>query len=248
MSERLDVTLQSGDVSDDGAALAVDLESDGVGLRRVASLTVSISSIATSVVVGVETSCDGTNWRVVDQWSFDTFPVFAPYFVAGLDRYVRATWELEGDATIAVQCVAEQSYATIEQLFAFGLPERAWSMISRDVLWGALVAATGEARSYVAKGASGTIVSVGSTLAQAVSQMAALDLVTFQVGVDSEARAIELLVNRVESARAWLKDIGRGIADSGAVFEDDSEDEGSSGGASGFGESDAVRDWSALAP
>lgn len=246
MAETLAFSIAVPAASTGGSSEAVDLSQDGIGLRRVASVSLDVSTGPGDLSVVIETSRDQSVWTAVERLIPGDGPVSAEALVGGLERYLRASWTLTGGAAFVLNGVADQCYATIEQLVRYGLPESIMRGLERETLWRALLASTGEARSYVAKGATSTISDVGTTLAQCVAQMASLDLLAFQIGVDSNSQAIELLTERVAAARAWLKDVGRGNADSGAVFVDDSTD--TAGGAQGHGESDPVRDWTALAP
>lgn len=243
MAESLAFTLHSGAVTGSGAGTAVDLESDGVGLRRAADLSVSVTTSAADLRIYVDTSGDGTSWTSVF-WVSPTSPTYIEQYIGGLARYVRARWTATGTVEFSVNGTARQSYATPANLGGLGLPSGLVERLDQSVVWATLVASTGEARSYLGNKSS-TIISVGPSVSQAVCKMAALDIMAHSHGVDAHPQAIELLVNSAEASRSWLRAVGNGKASSDAVFEDDTP-AASNGG--GFAASDETRGWEDLAP
>lgn len=244
MAESLAFTLHSGAATDSGSATAVDLESDGVGLRRAAEVQASVTTTAADLRIYVETSGDGAAWTSVGVFAPSSAPMYFERCIGGLSRYIRARWTATGAVEFSVSGTARQSYATPANLGGLGLPAGLVERLDQSVVWATLVASTGEARSYLGNKAS-TIVSVGLSVSQAVCKMSALDLMAHAQGVDAHPQAIELLVSSAEAARSWLKAVGSGKASADAVFVDDTPAATRGGG---YAASDETRGWGDLAP
>lgn len=244
MAESLAITLHTGAVFGAGSAVEVDLQADGVGLRRVASLGLDVVSGGGDLTVYVDTGRDAVAWREVAQFSATVSPLGLEQYCGGLDRYVRARWETASAAEFTLSGDAVQSYATLSHLYGFGLPRGMFDGLEPSTVWGALVAATGEVRTYLGSRSS-TIVSVGIELSQATAKIAALELLTHQVGVDAAPQAIELVVASVEATRQWLRQLGAGKASPDATFADDTS---ATAEGAGYGASDPSRGWEGAAP
>jgi len=244
VAESLAVTLHaSGEETTADNGSSVDLEYDGVGLRRVAELSVLVSAITDEATLYIETSEDGSFWEVVHTIEVDT-PSRQVVFTGPLQRYLRVRWVVETSATFSVSGTAHQCYGALADLYLFGLPSNTFSGVATATQWQHLLSATGEVRSYLGNRAS-TIISVGFEAKNAACQIAALNLLTNQVGIAPDPRAVELIVTAAVASREWLKQVGLGRANSGAVFVDTTPSVTEGGG---YGDSDASRGWGDLAP
>lgn len=101
---------------------------------------------------------------------------------------------------------------TDAELLSLGLPGDALSSVDVAVRDAHRLTASNEALSYFKKRYTLPLVSVGSDTLQAVAAIAAQSLMGFR-GYDPASKSGEQIDARAERARAWLRDVSRGIVE-----------------------------------
>jgi len=127
-----------------GTGASVDL-----GIKTGLLLTLAVSAVSgagPSLQVKIETSADGSVWRLLDNFTAVTAvgPVVRAF--AGADRYVRASWVLGGTGPSFTFSLAGQAlllYATPADVSTYGVAAEALASVSHEKLARHLIAWTG---------------------------------------------------------------------------------------------------------
>ena len=215
MSDSLAITLHAtAEEVASGSGAAVDLwGTEGVELRRFVRLVLVVSAMAgTSVEVAIETSPDEATWR-----SLGAFPVTVEagkreLLVGDCDRYVRASWVVDAAATFALTGTAESTYCSLAELEAQGPAAKVLAGVAQEKRIEALLAASRTAHSRVVRRHKPPILTVGPDVAKAVAYLAAVDLMTTDVGFNPNAAHHVLLVNERDRQDRWLRELAAGTA------------------------------------
>lgn len=145
MPSSTDITLlASAARAASGTGASVDL-----GIKTGLLLTLAVSAVSgtsPTLQVKIETSADGSTWRLLDTFAVTTAvgPVVRAF--AGADRYVRAAWTIGGTAPSFTFGLAGQAlllYATPTDVSTYGVAAEALASISHEKLARHLIAWTG---------------------------------------------------------------------------------------------------------
>jgi len=210
LANPLSVTLHaSGEETASGSSAPVDIGS----LRRCVELKLEVSDLqgdGAALTIGIETGPTSSGpWR-----SLTGFDVSAPQVqerVFGLtDRYVRATWELEGDAvTFALAGTAHVLYATPTDVAKHAMRAAAVEELPWETKLAACLSATDEADGYIASSHTMPLVAWGSDLTKHVACMAALEMLRPR-GFGGSDGPDAMVVDAHDKAIAWLNRVAAG--------------------------------------
>lgn len=190
-----------------GTSTAFDLGARDRLLRQILNVTAANGS---SLVVRLECSPDGNAaWRTFGTFSSTSSATVERASFVAPERWVRVGWTIVGTSfTFSVAGTKGVSFANLEQLYEHGIPSTALGSISGTKQAEALAATTEMASGILAIRYDPPIVTKSVDLAQAVSKIAAYDLLSVRGfnpdGDDSNYR------RRYEDAMAWLKAVADG--------------------------------------
>ena len=233
--DSLAVTLHASaaeTASDSGDA--VDLQSDGVLLRRFIELALVITAASgtdPTLDVTVETSDDGTTWETVEAFAQQEAVGVVRQSFGDLKQYVRASWVIGGSDTpsftFALSGTGLVTYATLTELGTKGVKATALTSVTTTQRIAQLVSSTEEARSYLVARFCAPILDVGTEVSEAVAKMAAVALLTSLVGINPTSNAHTLLITEKDSKISWLRLVSAGKAKANVLDSTPETQEGS---------------------
>lgn len=185
--------------------------------RSAARLELQVSALSgegAKLTVKVETALSPTGpWRAVAAFPTLTVETFAAKLFATCERYLRVSWVVEGTTpsfTFSVDGQAHCLYAVLDDVGRHALPLHTLTSVSAEDKAAALLGATDEAESYLAKAPSIDLplATWSEALTMHVARIAAYGIMLrrgFQPeGVD------QLIVKMRDDAIAWLKMVAAG--------------------------------------
>lgn len=221
-----------------GSGAAVDVPSP----YRSAEITVDVTQASggSMLVVTIETSPDGIEWRRLGQLDAVGAEGVTARLFADVSASLRASWSVSGAGAFTVSVTARptQIYATLRDFERLGLPSRAVSSVPLDQRLAALEAASRLIDDYLCAQVTLPLVAFATaSLTRATCVVAAYDLMCVRgfnpEGADGNFRL------RYKDVIAWLEKVAAGtLPVPGGVV-----DSGSSGdGAQPLVESEDLRD------
>lgn len=212
MASPLAVTIQSSaaqTLSGNGASI------DIATYRGAAKLVLDVSATAGTgsplLKVFVQTSPSGSTWKDVGQFTNVSAAGFERMAFAGLERYIRARWEITGTLpsfTFALSGDAHLVFAQMDDISAISLPAEALSGVTDNLKAKALIAATDVIVPYLTKGGDWPKTTWGDEIRRAASIIAAYDLMVGR-GFDPD-RYDENFRKRYEDIIKWLEGVAAG--------------------------------------
>lgn len=215
MADALAVVLRASAVSTaSGDGVAVDIGATRSACKLELQLS-TISGTGASLAVKVQTALSSSGpWRTVASFPALTVETYSIKLFATCDRYVRITWVVEGSSpsfTFSVAGEAHVLYAVLDDVGRHALPLHTLTGVSAEDKAAALLGATDEADSYLAKAIDLPLTSWSEALTMHVARIAAYGIMLrrgFQPeGVDA------LIVKMRDDAIAWLKMVAAGTVE-----------------------------------
>lgn len=194
-------------VAADGVSPSVEI----TGARYAARLLVWLANVSGEVSVSIETSCDGLEWRALGEPIAADETLSLSTTIGGVERFLRVAWQAEPgtSARLTVTGEAHQSYATLQDLVRFGIPDHALAGVPDSERVEQLLAASAFADGPLhAAGFILPLVSWGDDLREAVASIAAAGCLVHR-GFSPEG-SDGVIIERGEARRKWLDGVGDG--------------------------------------
>ncbi len=214
MADALAITLQaSGAVTTSGSGAAVDIGATRSAARLELQLS-AISGTGARLTVKVETALSSTGpWRSVATFPTLTVETFSAKMFATCERFVRVSWVVDGTTpsfTFSVAGEAHVLYAVLDDVGRHALPLHTLTSVSTEDKATALLGATDEADSYLAKAPSIDLplTSWSEALTMHVARIAAYGIM-LRRGFQPDGPD-QLIVKMRDDAIAWLKMVASG--------------------------------------
>jgi len=211
-----------------GSGAPVDLGADGDDTLRLRLLVTVISGTAPTLTVTIETSGDQTTWRAVGAFAPQIAPGITPDVFAPVDRYVRATWTVDGagfTATFAIAGDSVRPYANLDDLTSLGINAFALANISRALQQKSLEAACSDANSELGRRYVLPLTAWGSDLREKVAAIATWKLLSAIRGFDPESNADKAIRMNERDARAWLVRVGENDLEPESIVDSTPDDD-----------------------
>lgn len=231
MADALAITLQaSGAVTASGNGAAVDIGATRSAARLELQLS-AISGIGARLTVKVETALSAAGpWRSVATFPALTVETFSVKLFATCERWIRASWVVEGTTPVITFSVGGQAhvlYAVLDDVGRHALPIPAIASVSAEDKAAALLGATDEADSYLGKAPSIELplASWSEALTMHVARIAGYGIM-LRRGFQPEG-ADALIVKMRDDAIAWLKMVASGAVEAPGGGDPDPDPGGS---------------------
>lgn len=163
-----------------------------LGIDQSAELILDVTAVsgtARTLLVSIETSADGAlAWRTVGNFAQKTMVSWESLPFTGCSRYIRIRSAVGGTApsfSYSITGVTVLVYASVDDLYRFGLPVQALTDVPAWTVSAALRAATDFVNGYLAKAYTLPLISWGDDIRRAVAVIAAYDLITTR-GVNAD--------------------------------------------------------------
>jgi hypothetical protein len=220
MSE-LAITLHAaGAEVSGGTGVDVDLESDAVPLRRALRAELNVSAVTGALALSLQTSRDAASWVTASDGTYEA-PGASEIWIGECFRYVRVAWNVGTSATFELTGVAYQTFCSLDQLSSLGgAADILTDAVDTATRLKHLQSASAVALSYLAKAGPTPVLGGGAALAQAVAQLAVVDIITSDTGPHPSEEATELLLAAGRRATQWLRDVSARRVDPGVIFSD----------------------------
>jgi len=215
MSNKQDFTLlHPTEVTGSGSGDPVEIGD----LRSTATVIIVVASLnGTKLTVQVETSPDQVTWRKVEAVTFQT-PDLDELVVVGLDRYVRASWDLVGTSSkMSIAGSAAQLYANAQDLAALNLGQEVVESVAKRILNLALHHASGLAAGYLGARFSLPLHAWGYDLTGHTASVAAYRFMVSK-GYAPEG-SDEHIRKMYEDAIAWFERVAKGELTPGDIVD-----------------------------
>ena len=160
MADELLITPQaSAAQTASGSGSAIDLQPDGVELRRSAQLLLVVAAVSAgaSLTVTVQTSPDGTTWSNVDSFQAVTAASRLRRWFGDFERYVRVSWVITGtlpSVTFSVAGKAVSNMCSDAELMSIGFVAAILEAVPIQDRIEQCVAADGKVRGYLLRHAN----------------------------------------------------------------------------------------------
>ncbi len=214
MADALAIALKaSGAVTASGNGAAVDIGATRSAARLELQLS-AISGAGARLAVKVQTALSSTGpWKTVADFPALTVATFSIKLFATCERYLRVTWTVEGTTpsfTFGVAGTAHALYAVLDDVGRHALPLPTIAGVSAEDKASALLGATDEAESYLAKAPSIDLplTDWSEALTMHVARIAAYGIM-LRRGFQPEGPD-QLIVQMRLDAIAWLKMVASG--------------------------------------
>lgn len=200
-----------GAEGESGVGSAVDLGAIATGstvYRSAARLRLELLS-GDSVLVTIETSPDGeTGWRVAGGFEGLSGHGVAERAFVGLSRYVRARWELAGEATFSLAGDAHQVFLSRDDVTSGEIPAHALTDVPDHIFADAIIKASDEVEDALNSAYRPPILAVGDSVRKRAAAIAIFSVLKWR-GFQPEGPD-ELIREAARDAEKWLYRVSQG--------------------------------------
>jgi hypothetical protein len=199
-------------------------------LRRAARIEVTVGAVVGTAQarVSIETrSVDTAPWRLVDKQVCNA--EVRAYALGGLERYVRATWDISSGVTVFITVTIEAHvlYCEPRDLTKFGLPKRATQGVAAEDILEACIGISVLAEGYLNGQYTMPLTAWGLDVRMQCAKMIAA-LVLTNKGIDPEGPDDVIFTER-DAATRWFLRVSEGkISPPGIVDSTPETNEGGS--------------------
>lgn len=208
MAQALAVTPHAlGQETVDGNGAAVDIGA----LRSAVKIALTVTQVATSVTVFVETSPDGlAGWRSVGQFDVASAIGRQRHAFDECDRYVRVRWALVGgQAIFSVAGDAHVLFARRSDITSASLPPQAIASVDPRVVADCLIKASGVAEDEIRTSNPTPLTAWPESVTQNCADVATY-LVLKHRGFNPELGTDQLVVKAYDDALRWFRSVAQG--------------------------------------